>query len=463
MLGVELPHLVCTPPGPVCVRWMERLAAVECPAITARRSGRAAAGARDPIVWAQARGANVVDADGNRYVDLTAGFGVAAVGHAHPRVVEAAQRQLATLVHGMGDLFPTREKILLAERLAALTPGPLQHSIFGCNGADAVEAAIKTAVIATGRPRVLGFSDGYHGLSHGALSVSGYRDGFRAPFAARVAGSDLRLPYGNCGDCALLDTHPGCQLRCLGYTERLLSSVTAGADGVAAVIVEPIQTRGGIVCPPAGWLRRLRDLTSELGVLLIVDEIYTGFGRTGLWFACEREGVIPDILCVGKAMGGGFPVSACIGTPAVMDAWGATRGEAIHTSTFLGNPLGCAMALAAIDALETEGLVGRAAELGERLVTALEQRVGGHRRVAGIRGEGLLVGVELSDEYGDPWAGGGVAAMQGMMERGFLVSPAGARAEVVSWTPPFVITEEQLDAAVEAFGAWLDAVDPGGR
>ena len=250
MNGSQLPLLQTAVPGPSVAAWMERLAAVECPAITARRSGRAAAGATDPILWAEARGANVLDTDGNRFVDLTAGFGVAAVGHAHPKVVETITSQAGRLIHGMGDLFPTREKILLAERLAARTPGRLQHSIFGCNGADAVEAAIKTAVIATGRPRVLGFHNSYHGLSHGALSVGGYRDGFRLPFAARIGASDLRLPYASCRACPLGDTYPGCGQRCLTYLDHLLASATSGAGDIAAIIVEPMQVRGGFHLPP---------------------------------------------------------------------------------------------------------------------------------------------------------------------------------------------------------------------
>ena len=457
MNGSQLPLLQTAVPGPSVAAWMERLAAVECPAITARRSGRAAAGATDPILWAEARGANVLDTDGNRFVDLTAGFGVAAVGHAHPKVVETITAQAGRLIHGMGDLFPTREKILLAERLAARTPGRLQHSIFGCNGADAVEAAIKTAVIATGRHRVLGFHNSYHGLSHGALSVSGYRDGFRLPFAGRIGASDLRLPYASCRACPLGDTYPGCGQRCLTYLDHLLASATSGAGDIAAIIVEPMQVRGGFHLPPEGWLTELRRVTRARGILLIFDEVFTGFGRTGRWFAADHEGVEPDLLVVGKSLAGGLPLSACLGLPEVMEAWGATKGEAIHTSTFIGHPLACATALTTLDIIEEEGLVARSEALGAKLLSDLREAVGSHPAVADIRGRGLLVGVELQRD-GKPWAGGGVAAMQAMLERGFLLCPAGAAAEVASFHPPLVVTEEQLEAAVAAFAGWLATV-----
>lgn len=453
MDGTELPHIVTTPPGELTRAWVDRLARVECPAITARRSRRAASGGRDPIVWAEARGANVVDVDGNRYVDLSAGFAVAAVGHRHPKVVEAIRAQADTLLHAMGDLFPSREKIELGERLAELTPGDLQHSILAANGSDAIEACIKTALVATGRSRVLAFGGGYHGMSLGALGVSGYRDGFRQPFASFAGRQELRLPYANPDDCAF--DCGTCDRSCLRGIEKLLGSDVHGAEDVAAIVVEPIQGRGGDIVPPAGWLKELRALTERLGILLIADEIYTGFGRTGAWFACEHDGVVPDLMAVGKALGGGLPISACVGTPAVMNAWGEARGEAIHTTTFLGNPMTAGVALAVLDIIETEGLVARSAALGTRLFGQLDAALADHPRVRGIRGKGLMCGVALADETGAPWAGGGVAAMNDLLEAGFLVSPGGPQGDVISLSPPFVITEQQLDAGVEAIVAWV--------
>jgi 4-aminobutyrate aminotransferase-like enzyme len=456
LTGTELPNMVAPSPGPASAAWIERLGGVECPAITARRDRRKQNGGTDPIVWAQARGAVVVDVDNNRYVDLTAGFAVGAVGHAHPRVVEAGQAQLARLVHGMGDLFPTREKILLGEKLAAITPGDLQHSIFGMSGSDAIEAAIKTAMIATGRSRVLAFTAGYHGMSLGALGVSGYRDDFRRPFARFAGAQELRLPYASCHACPLGLTHPSCDLACARYVENLLSSDVAGSEDIAAIIVEPIQGRGGDVVPPAGWLRELRALCDRTGTLLIADEIYTGFGRTGALFACEHEGVVPDILCVGKAMGGGAPISACIGRAPIMELWGKSTGEAIHTSTFLGNPLLCAMALAAIEVIEEEDLVNRASVSGQRLRDHLTAALADNPRVASIRGKGMMIGIALQNpETGAAAPGAAVNVMHAMLNRGFIVAPGGPSGDVISLSPPLVITDEQMDAFVEGLGVEL--------
>lgn len=454
MNGTELPKIV-GPLGEETRGWIDRLAATECPGITARRSRRAASsGGRDPIVWTEARGANVRDVEGNIYVDVSSGFGVAAIGHRHPKVVEAIRAQSGELLHAMGDLFPSRQKIQLGEKLAELCPGDLQHSILGANGSDAVEAAIKTAIVATGRSRVLGFHGGYHGMSLGALGVSGYRDSFRTPFAARTSSVELRLPFpredGLLGPAAASDASIT-----IDYIDRLLGSDTAGSEDVAAVIVEPIQGRGGVIPPPDGWLAQLAAVLRKHGVLLIADEIYSGFGRTGEWFASTHDGVVPDILCVGKAMGGGVPISACVGRAPIMEAWGETQGEALHTSTFLGNPLNCAAALAALDVIESEGLVARSAELGAWLKGELDRAFAGNSRVGPVRGRGLMLGLPLLAE-GEAWAGGAVAAMNAMLDRGFILSPSGAAGDVIGLSPPFVSTKEQLSAFVEALAEWID-------
>jgi 4-aminobutyrate aminotransferase-like enzyme len=352
----------------------------------------------------------------------------------------------------MGDLFPSRQKILLGEKLAEICPGDLQHSILGANGSDAVEAAIKTAVVATGRSRVLGFHGGYHGMSLGALGVSGYRDSFRAPFSARTP-VELRLPFprpdGLLGPDAARDPSTT-----VDYIDRLLGSDIAGSEDVAAVIVEPIQGRGGVIPPPEGWLAQLATVLHKHGVLLIADEIYTGFGRTGEWFASSHDGVVPDILCVGKAMGGGVPISACVGRAPIMEAWGETQGEALHTSTFLGNPLNCAAALAAIEVIESEGLVARAAELGAWFEGELNAAFSNHPRVGAVRGRGLMLGLPLLTD-GDAWAGGAVAAMNGLLDRGFILSPSGAAGDVIGLSPPLITTKEQLSAFIDSLQDWL--------
>jgi 4-aminobutyrate aminotransferase-like enzyme len=409
-MSKKTPRICADVPGPQSQAWVDRLALRECPAITARRARRAQAlGAAqdDPIVWARAEGCTVEDVDGNRFMDLTAGFGVASVGHAHPTVVAAAKGQLDTLVHVMGDAYPETQRVLLLEALARKTG--LDRTILGSSGSDAVEAALKTARMATGRDGVVAFEAGYHGLSYGALQVTGYLpDQFRAPFTGQLGDHVQHAPFG-------------------GEIPDL--------SGVGAVIVEPIQGRGGIRVPPEGWLLKLQEAAHDAGALFILDEIYTGFGRTGSWFAFQDLGLSPDLLCLGKGMAGGFPISACVGTAAAMDAWGASTGMALHTQTFLGNPVGCAMALSCIGVLES--VVPEVDAKSAWLIGELEQR--GYT----VQGRGLLLGVVLPRS---------LEVSRALLQRGFIALPAGERAEVLALTPPMTITCEEL-------GQFLDALD----
>lgn len=364
----------------------------------------------DPIVWDRAVGSNVIDVDGNVYVDLTSGFGVALLGHRHPDVVAAASTQSQRLVHAMGDAFPDATRIRLLRALAGVTPEGLDVSLLGLSGSDAVDAAIKTAVLATGKTGVLAFDRGYHGLALGVLALQGYKPSFTKPFAAIAHPDVRRLPFG-C-DPALLE---------------------AALDGVGLVIVEPIQGRGGFFEAPEGWLKAVADAARQHGALVAFDEIQSGMGRTGEWFAGPAQGVVPDLLCVGKALAGGYPLSACVGSRAVMDAWGASRGEALHTQTFLGHPIGCAAALASIEALASGGLE-QVRATSEHLESALT--------TAGfeVRGRGLMRAVTVDRD--------GLAACRALLQEGFIALPAGPAQ--VGLTPPMTLTPAQIEAFVAA-------------
>ncbi len=418
-------------PGPRSTALVDVLARYECPAITARRArqGESRGVGADPIVWARAEGALVWDEDGNRFVDLTAGFGVALVGHAHPQVVRAVQEQAGTLLHGMGDVFPNGPRIRLMERLAARAPEGLDQILLGTSGSDAVEAALKTARLASDRPGVLAFWGSYHGLSYGALAATAYKGDFRAPFADQLGGHITHLPYG-C-DPALI--------------HELLSGPATGGERIGAILVEPILGRGGEVVPPAGWLQELRTLCMKHGLVLIFDEVFTGLGRTGTWWAGEAEGVTPDVLCVGKALGGGMPISACLARPEVMAAWGMSEGEAIHTQTFLGHPVSAAAALATLDVLEAMDAPSRASALEAAVRTRFPERV---------RGRGAMLGIEAGDAHAAARVTGA------MLEAGYLVLPSGVHGDIVGLTPPLVLSDAQLGGALDALEAALGGIGP---
>lgn len=434
-LGDVLPVLRTGVPGPRSVALARRLARVESRNITRLADD-------GPIFWAEAVGANVRDVDDNVFVDLTAGFGVAAAGHRNPAVTRAATSQLGRLTHAMGDVHPAEVKVRLLERLAELAPGDLSVSILSADGSDAVESALKTAVLRTGRTGVIAFHGGYHGLGYGALSVtSGQR--FRQPFEAQLHTGVRFAPFPSAsGPPSAPDS-----AAVLAEVRRLAE---ADDDPVGAVVVEPIQGRAGVVVPPTDFLPGLRELCSEMGLVLILDEIYTGFGRTGRWFACEHDGVVPDILVVGKSLGGGLPLSAAIGTPEVMRAWPPSEGEAMHTSTFLGNPVAAAAALAQLREIEDRDLVHRAARLGDHLSGRLEGLCRGDRPADHRRGRGLMQALVL----GGPDAEARAARVcSAALRAGIIVLPEGP---AIALTPPLVITRSQVDHAIEVLGDLLD-------
>ena len=433
------PYIKVPPPGPRSRRLGERLADVESRNVTYLADDF-------PIFWEKSRGSNVWDADGNRYVDLSGGFGVAVAGHRNRRVTQALRRQIARLPHGMGDVHPPSVKVKLLEALAAVSPVPDPRIVLACSGAEAVEVALKTARLATGKPGVIAFSGAYHGLTYGALALTD-RDFFRSPFADQLNPHVLRAPYPDPyrPPSGLAPEDPGGSA--LARVEALLDSDEGRAVG--AVIVEPIQGRGGDIVPPAGFLPGLADLCRARGLLLITDEIYTGLGRTGRWFACEHEGVAPDLLCVGKALSGTLPIAACIGTRDVMDAWPTSGGEAMHTSTFLGNPLACAAAVASLGEIRRRELVERSAAEGDRWIAELRDSLGRHPAVGDVRGRGLMIGIDLvtdpSSREPDPLLAGRVVveALRG----GWIVLAGGPAGNVISLSPPLSLSRDLMGAA----------------
>jgi 4-aminobutyrate aminotransferase-like enzyme len=391
-----------------------------------------------PIVWERAKDVHVWDADGKKYLDLSGAFGVAAAGHANANVVKAGQKQMARLLHAMGDVHPPVRKAELARELSRVTferwGKKSGKVIFSNSGFEAVESALKTAMAATGKRGVIAFNGAYHGLGYGALNVT-QRDFFRSPFQLQLRefGHFVLFP-AKTSDLATVEF----QIRNFFRRER-----------VGAILVEPVQARGGCNVPPKEFLPLLRKLCDEFGALLILDEIYTGFGRTGKWFACEHSGVIPDLICLGKALTGGFPLSACVGRADLMDAaWPASTGEAIHTSTFLGHPVGCAMALAQISEIEKLNLPERSAELGKFLADELQSKISNPKFQVSIRGVGLMVGVELNLPDGKPATETAMKAIKTLLHRGYILLPEGEFGNVISFTPPLTITKAQLAKAV---------------
>ena len=433
-----LPDIRTARPGPNSIELAARLARVESRNITSLTP-------HPPVFWHDAWNANVEDVDGNVFIDLTAGFGVAFAGHSNPAVAGAIARQALQMSHAMGDVYPAGVKVALLEKLAALAPGDLAVSILGSDGADAVEAALKTAVLKTGNPGIVAFEGAYHGLSYGALAVTSRSD-FRAPFHHQLNPHVRFAPF----PAGPPDPVEGSLEKSLAAVRAAIQDADREGMPVGAIIVEPIQGRGGIVIPPDGFLQSLRALCDGEKRLLIFDEIYTGMGRTGRWFAGEHAGVTPDIMTLGKALTGAVALSAAIGTPRAMEGWPPSHGEAIHTSTFLGNPVACAAALAQIAEITEHDLVGRAWSLGSHLSARLERWVALRLAVA-RRGTGLMQAVRLESPLHGP------ALMGEALQQGILVLPEGD-GSIMALTPSARIEEYQLDHALDVIEKLLSAV-----
>lgn len=440
LTGRDLPALRTSVPGPVSRAWLERFSAVAAPMgpRAAWPEPGAEAGTSGTIVYEAGAGANVVDVDGNRLVDLAAGFGSLLLGHRPAAVCAAIEAQSARLWQSLGDLHPSDVKIRLLERLARLTHHGSAQGILGQSGADALSAALKTAVLHTGRSGVVAFGGAYHGLSYGPLALCGLRASYRAPFTAQL--------------------NPG--VRFVDYPTRepslepALAAVARELEGgdVGAVVFEPILGRGGVLVPPPGFADRLGALCREHGALFIADEVWTGLGRSGEWLFSVAQGARPDVVCLGKGLGGGLPLSACLGSSAVMAAW-SRDAEVVHTSTFAGAPLAAAAALATLDVLETRTLVDHSRRVGENLAAALR----GAFPAAWpdgweVRGAGLMLGIDLG-----PGRLGAFELWRELLAHGYITSLGGGRRDCLVLTPALDIAEAQLQAFVSTFADLLRA------
>jgi len=390
-----------------------------------------------PVFWERAEGATVWDVDGNRFLDLTSGFGVATAGYSRPGVARALGEQAAELSHGMGDVHPTELKVRVCEALSRVTfeRWGLGHGkvILGNSGFEAVEAAVKTACLATKRARLIAFQGGYHGLGLGALAVTGLED-FRSPFRTQLADLAEFVPFPR-----RPDELPG--------IIRQVEALARRGD-MGAILVEPIQGRGGEIVPPPGFLEGLRRVATKHGLLLIFDEIYTGLYRTGKLWACEHEKVYPDLICTGKALTGCLPVSACVGRAEVMDAWPVSSGEALHTSTFLGSPLGMRAVLEALDYWEEPG---REAEVhdAEAVWCMALSPLQECPAVREIRGRGLLWGIELARK------GAAGPLMERGLAEGLILLGGGPQGDVLTLSPSLVMAPEQISWTGKTLGKLL--------
>jgi 4-aminobutyrate aminotransferase/(S)-3-amino-2-methylpropionate transaminase len=401
------------------------------------------------LAMARGSGATLVDEDGNEYIDFIAGIGVGSVGHCHPHYVEALKRQLERLTFGS---FTTETRAKFLELLASLTPQGLTRIQMFSGGAEAVEAALRLAKAATGQAEILGFWGGFHGKTGGVLPLLGSE--FKHRLGPFTPGRYLS-PYADCYRCPLRLRYPDCGIACAEFVRDVIRYQTGGELG--AIIVEPIQGTAGNVVPPAGFLRAIQAIAREHGALLIVDEMLTGFGRTGAMWGTEHDGVVPDIMTVGKGMGGGFPLSGVISTDAITAAkpW---SNASFSSSSYGGNPLASAAGLAALEIIVKEDLVTNAARVGKVMLARLEALKEKYRCVGEVRGRGLMLGIELVKDRTtrEPLARPATQALyQACLRRGLV---AMTYAPSIRINPPLLIREETALAGLAILDEALGAV-----
>ena len=399
-----------------------------------------------PVVADSARGATITDVDGNTFIDFAGGVGCLNVGHSHPEVVAAAQEQLDRFSHTDFTIVPYEVYVTLAERLAALAPisGPVKAAFFNA-GTEAVENAVKFARLATKRPAVIAFEGAFHGRTHMSLSLTSkarpYKDGL-GPFAPEV----YRLPFPN-------EFRGVSTAQALDALERALVMQVA-PDSVAAIVVEPVQGEGGFVVAPPEFMTGLRRVCDRYGIVLVADEVQTGFGRTGRFFACEHYDVRPDLICVAKSIAMGLPLSGVLGRASIMDAGhvGAVGG------TYVGNPVAQAAALAVLDVIENEGLVERSAQLGETIRAHMLSWQERWPAIGDVRGLGSMLALELvsGDDARTPDREAAHAVVDAGLARGLLLITCGTYGNCIRVLVPLVISDAELD---EALGVWEQALD----
>lgn len=440
---ITAPQIVSQLPGPEAKKILEKDEKYISPSY----------GRPYPLVAEEGRGAFVVDPDGNTFLDFAAGIAVVSTGHCHPKVVKAIQEQAEKLIHISGTDFYYRSQVELAEKLQEIFPGNYPVKSFLTNsGTESIEGSFKLARYKTKRPNMIAFLGAFHGRSLGSVSLTASKNVQRRHFAPLIPGV-YHIPYGYCYRCAYKQKYPECDIYCLDYLKKFLFKKLVAPDEVAAVIAEPIQGEGGYVCPPEGYFQKLSQICQEYGILLIIDEVQSGMGRTGKMFAIEHWGVTPDILAIAKGIASGMPLGAFVAKADVMD-W----PPGTHANTFGGNPIACKAALTTIELLQNE-LIANAANVGDYLKQGLYALQEKHSLIGDVRGRGLMLGVELVKDRNtkEPAIKESDAVVTKAFHKGLLILGCGESSFRLS--PPLVINKSDADIALKILDEVLSEVE----
>jgi len=403
--------------------------------------------------WSHGQGHRLYDTDGRAYLDFANGIAVTALGHAHPRVTAAIHAQVDRLIGPISAIGFTEPISRLATELAATFPDPIDSVLFLNSGSEAIDGALKLARRVTGRPGIIAFRGGFHGRTWGATSVTTSNINYRTGYDPMLPGV-VFTPYPNAyadfdGDDEAATT------ACLAILRSLFTTVMAPSS-VASILIEPVQGEGGFVPAPPAFLRGLREICDEHGILLVVDEVQSGYGRTGTMWAFERAGIVPDVVVLAKSIANGLPLSAIVSSRALQERWG--RGA--HGSTYAGNPVACAAGIAVLETIRDERLIENAVARGAELKAGMERIAAEDERIGDVRGPGLMIGVEFVRDRATREPDGALPdrLMAACAEAGLLVLTCGRQHEVVRWIPPLDVSAAEVSEAVEIFGESLASI-----
>jgi len=397
----------------------------------------------DTLIAERGEGAYLHTTDGRKLLDFTSGIGVTNTGHSHPRVVKAIQEQAAHLLHGQANIVFHKPMLQLAEELLTIVPQKLSSFYFSNSGAEIIEGAVKLAKQATGRPNVIVFSGSFHGRTHLTMSMTTSKTIYRAGYQPLVPGIFV-APYPYAYKYGWDDETT--TRYCLKELNYLLKSQTAPPE-TAAILLEPVLGEGGYVAPPKAFMQELRQLCDHYNILLIADEIQSGFGRTGRWFGIDHFDITPDIMAMAKGIASGLPLSGLCASPELMAKW--TPGS--HGGTYGGNAVACAAGVATIQAMREEKLVENAARMGEVLTTGLRKLQEDHPEIGDVRGLGLMIATEFSTPHHEPFTDRAKAVTKAALGEGLMLLTCGSYDNIIRWIPPLIVNEAQVKDALGMF------------
>ncbi len=405
-----------------------------------------------PLIAVSGKGSVIKDLEGKEYLDLNAGWAVANTGYCHPKIAGVVREQMEKLSFNSLISVMNESSINLSEKLIELTPGKFQKKVwFGHSGSDANECIAKIVPLASGKPRIITFVGSYHGQTMGSYAMSGH------PAQSKFIGSGniTKIPYPYCYRCAFKKEHPGCDLFCLKYLEEHILKSVCPADQTAAIVIEAIQSDGGDVVPPQGYLQGLQDICRKNNIFLILDEVKVGFGRTGRFFGFENWGIVPDVVIMGKPIASGLPLSAVVGRKEIMDC-----GVALHMFTTAGNPVACTAGLKTIEILKNEKLIENAKNIGDYMLKAFKSMHRKYAVIGDVRGKGLIIGIELvkNRETREPADQFAALVAYRAYELGVLFYYAGIHSNVLELTPPLTLTYDEADKAIKVIRQAIEDV-----